>query len=203
MDYPLTLLPKSNYKLINCDLSEFCLIRHTHILQENLLDDNGNLKNEVIASGAEKILPDYSTSLLGVFELENIKIKVTNLDYQEYCKPNIEVQTLIYENDFELIDNRGFWTIKIDSINDQEIEYEDGSLKAVCKVHHTPMKWNFWHFSINWYIDDISGYWHNNPDYQTPSIRRKLISEARGLLKEFGKPIVLSEEIIEEQCYIN
>ena len=203
MDYPLTLLPKSNYKLINCDLSEFCLIRHTHILQENLLDDIGNLKNEVIASGAEKILPDYSTSLLGVFELENIKIKVTNLDYQEYCKPNIEVQTPIYEDDFELIDNRGFWTIKIDSINDKEIEYEDGSLKAVCKVHHTPMKWNFWHFSINWYIDDISDYWHNNSDYQTPSIRRKLISEARGLLKEFGKPIVLSEEIIEEHCYIN
>lgn len=63
------------------------------------------------------------------------------------------------------------------------------------------MKWNFWHFSINWFINEINDYWHNKPDFQTRSVRRKLITEARSLLKEFGKPIVLSEEVIDEDCY--
>lgn len=118
MDYPPSLLPQSNYKLIDCDLEDFCLIRHSHLPQDELLDSMGDLKNEVIASGAEKLLPDYSTSLLGVFELDNIKIKVTNSDYQEYCEPNTEVETPVYQDDFELIGNRGYWTIMINAIND-------------------------------------------------------------------------------------
>ena len=203
MDYPLTLLPQLNYKIIDCDLSDYCLIRHSHLPQENLLDSLGKLKEVVIASGAEKVLPDYSTSLFGVFNLENVKIRVTNSDYQEYCEPNIEVIPPVFGTDFENVEDRGYWSIMISSINNQEINYEDDSLKAICKVVHTPMKWNFWHFSIHWFILDINDYWHKNLNYQTTKIRRKLATEARGLLKQFGRPIILSSKVINPECYSN
>lgn len=203
MDYPSALLPKSNYKFIDCNLSNFCLLRHSHIPQEDLLDDIGNLKNDVIVSGAEKYLPDFSMSLYGIFQLNHINIRITNLDYQQYCDPNTDAQIPIFGNDFELVKNRGYWTVMITSINNQIVDFEDGSLSAVCKVRHTPMLWNFWHFSINWYINEIGEYWHNQPKFHTRSTRRKLISEGRGLLKEFSKPFLLSKDIIGKDCYIN
>ena len=198
MDYPLTLLPKENHKLIDCDLSGCCLIRHSHLSNADLLDNLGLLKNEVIQS---KDLPDFSTSLFGIFTLDDIKIKVTNGLYQCYCEPNCIVDTPIFEDDFECDANRGHWSILFDSIHNQEIEYEDQTLSAICHINHTPMKWNFWHFSVNWYINDIDAYWHDNPDYQTPAIRRKLASEARSLIKKFGKAEVMSDKKINENCY--
>lgn len=201
MDYPLTLLPQANYKLIQCDLSPFCLVRHSRFPQDQLVDELGKLKDEVIAEGAEKLLPDYSTSLYGIFKLDDIKIKMTNSDYLAYCIPNFEVKTPVFEDDFVYVNTRSYWSILINDIHNQEIKYEDNSLSAICEVKHTPMKWNFWHFSINWFLNDINDYWHKTPDYHTKTIRRKLISEARGLLKEFGKPELVTDAVIEKEHY--
>mgnify|MGYP005850082119 CR=1 FL=1 len=202
MQYPTHLLPNQNYKLIDCDLSKFYLIRHSHIPQDKLLDDLGNLKTEAIAQGAIKIIPDYSTSLFSVFETSDIYIKVINKNYQVYCKPNEVIDTPVYDKDFILNENRGYWLVKIEKINNQKIKYEDGSLSAICVVIHTPMKWNFWHFSIRWYINDIDGFLHENPDYETKSVRRKLTNEARSLLKEYGSTRIFSDDVIEKDCYI-
>lgn len=198
MDYPLALLPKENHKIIDCDLTGCCLIRHSHLPNVDLLDNLGLLKNEVIQS---KDLPDFSTSLFGIFTLEDIKIKVTNGAYQCYCQPNCIVDTPIFEDDFEYDSNRGHWSILFDSIHNQKIEYADQDFTAICQIHHTPMKWNFWHFSVQWYINDINDFWHNNLEYQTPAIRKKLAFEARGLIKKFGKAAVISDKKIKENCY--
>lgn len=198
MDYPVNLLPKASHKFIDCDLSGLCLIRHSHLPNELILDEHNQLKNEIITSNQ---LPDLSTSLFGVFTLMDIKIKVTNEDYQCYCNPNIEVEPPVFEKDFECVEGRGYWSVLIESVNKQKVEYEDGSLSAICHIVHTPMKWNFWHFSMRWFINDINNYWHINPEYQTKSIRRKLVAEDRGLIKEFGKPILVSEQVIDESCY--
>jgi|SRR5690606_27610127 len=198
MDYPLTLLPEENRKIIDCDLTGCCLIRHSHLSNDALLDDLGLLKNEVIQS---KDLPDFSTSLFGIFTLENIKIKVTNGVYQCYCEPNCNVDTPIFEDDFVCDANRGHWSILVESIHNKKIEYEDQDFSAICHIYHTPMKWNFWHFSVRWYLNDIEDYWHNNPGYQTKSIRKKLVFEARSLIKKFGKAEVISNKIINENCY--
>lgn len=200
MDYPIVLLPSTNHKTIDCDLSEFCLVRHSHLDNDNILNENSSLKDEVIQS---KELPDLSTSLYGVFTIEHTKLRVVNPAFQDYCVPNYDSDTPVYNSDFVLVPNRGYWTIPIVSINQQEVNYSDEEFSATCHVIHTPMKWNFWHFSIRWFIEDIDDFWHNKPEYQTKSIRRKLSFEIKSLLKEFGKPIVQLDKCIASDCYLN
>lgn len=203
MNYPDYLLPNNNYKYIQSNVDDLCLIRHSHLPQDELVDeDTGRLKNKVIAMGAEKILPDYSISLYGIFRTKDIEIKITNTDYLVYCDPRLNVEAPVYNIDFSLEKNRGYWSIIIGDVNNKIITYDDNSLEARCVVTHTPMKWNYWHFSINWYLYNIEGYWHENKDTLSKSIRRKLGTEARSLLKEYSNPGIMSDKIIEEESYL-
>lgn len=203
MVYPEYLLPHINYKYIKSNIDDFCLIRHSHLPQHDLLDtETKRLKNKVIAMGAEKVLPDYSISLYGVFKTKDTEIKIINEVYLEYCPPNIEVDVPIYDDDFCLKKDRGYWSVLIGDVNNKIIMYDDKSLKAKCVVNHTPMKWNFWHFSLNWYLYNLDGYWKDKKELVSKSIRRKLATEARSLLKEYSRPGILTEKIIENHYYL-
>jgi len=42
------------------------------------------------------------------------------------------------------------------SVAQQNFEYQKGeeSFSPTCQVIHTPMLWNFWHFSLRWIINE-------------------------------------------------
>lgn len=202
MDYPIRLLPKTNYKSITAGLEEKCLIRHFIANNEQgIVDDLGFLKDYVIASGGEKQLPDLSTSLFGVFTDNDIVFNVINTSLNEYCEPNHNSNPPVFEEDFIIADNRSYWSILVDKINNQPVEYDGVNFKATCFVKHTPTISNFWHFSIIWFIDSEGKYWDAGDNTISNSIRRKLKKETRDFLKLFAKQVILSDSIIEEEFY--
>lgn len=202
MVYPIRLLPKTNYKSITTGLEEKCLIRHFVVNNEQgVVDDLGLLKDYVIASGGEKQLPDLSTSLFGVFTDNDIAFNIVNTSLNEYCEPNHNSRTPIFEEDFIIAENRSYWSILLDKIDNQPVEYDGIDFKATCFVKHTPTISNFWHFSIIWFINSEDKYWDAGDNTISNSTRRKLKKETRDFLKLFAKQEILSDAIIEEQHY--
>jgi hypothetical protein len=181
MIYPEKILPQANRIKINTiSVGDFYLIRHTK--EKNLLSSDGMLSIKAVSIGAEKILPDYSSSLFGIFKSEEGKIKIINDKYLGYCKPDENVTAPAPGVDYVLESERNFWYVRIDDIHNTLIKYNDG-FEAVCEVIHTPMLWNFWHFSVRWFITEHNCYWYEKKDMDTKKIRRKLIFEIRSLLR--------------------
>ena len=98
MEYPIKLLPRTNYKSIITGFEEKCLIRHFVADKgQGVLDDLGYLKDYVIASGGERQLPDLSTSLFGIFIESDITYNVINNSLTAYCEPNHNAVLPIFE----------------------------------------------------------------------------------------------------------
>lgn len=202
MEYPIKLLPKTSYKSIETGLEDKCLIRH-FVLDENqgAIDDLGFLKDYIIASGGEKQLPDLSTSLYGIFTEDDINFNVVNAQLTEYCEPNHNSTSPIYLQDFNITENRKFWSILTQNIDNKEVEYDGVNFKATCYIAHTPTKSNFWHFSIMWFINSENKYWNASDGSISSSTKRKLKKETRDFLKKFAKEEILSSSVIEEEHY--
>jgi hypothetical protein len=160
MNYPEEILPKVGFKLIVADLTGFFLLRVTQTNKvDELIDPNTgkpNLKH--VCSPREKII-DFSSILLGRYRPEYITIVFTKEGgekYFHYCKPDTEVDHPVFETDFIVVEGRGYWCAPIDKLNGREFPYKN--LKDpnsddeifTCLVCHTPMLWNFWHFSLYW-----------------------------------------------------
>lgn len=202
MEYPIKLLPKTNYKSITTGLEEKCLLRHFVVNNEQgAVDDLGLLKDYVIASGGERQLPDLSTSLFGIFTDSDIVFNVVNPSLNEYCEPNHNSTTPIFEEDFIIAENRSYWSILVDKIDNQPVEYDGIDFKATCYINHTPTKSNFWHFSIMWFINNENKYWDATDTTISTSTKRKLKKETRDFIKLFAKQEILSHSIIEEEHY--
>lgn len=163
--YPRELLPRSNYKLIITDLSNYYLLRTVTINNFNdVWDEEDNcLKPAALDS---KFLPDLSTNLLSIYNYSHVKIHPTSegrRKYTGYCDPNITIDerdTPQIEIDYTIDERKHAWAIQIDNIKGKEVVYElDGepdSFSATCTVKHTPTRWNFWHFSVDWFLHGIN-----------------------------------------------
>ena len=194
MNYPSEILPNSTYKLITCDLSNHYLIRFTNSnKREDIFNEELNqVKQTEICSPSEG-MNDLSTSLLGVFETSFIQIDLTDLGkekYNDYCEPDIEVELPIFNTDFTVKESRGFWVVLIGDINETTADYTKGDIdtkfKATCIIQHTPMKWNYWHFSIRWKTEE-QGFWHQLGDNQKKKLAKRLGHEARANIAKFAK----------------
>jgi len=194
MKYPDEILPNPNYKLITCDLSNYYLIRYTNSnRKEDIYDEElKQVKLTQICDPSSNI-NDLSTSLLGVFETTYIKIALTTLgiqNYSHYCEPDTVVEIPIFNSDFTIKDSRGYWIVLIGDINKLIADYTRGEnnmkFKAECVIMHTPMKWNYWHFSIRWYTDEL-GYWHQLEDKIKTKLSKRLAHEARSSIAKFAK----------------
>lgn len=194
MNYPSEILPKSTYKLITCDLSNHYLIRYTNSKKrEDIFNEELNqIKQTEICSPSEG-MNDLSTSLLGVFEPSFLQIDLTTFGkekYNYYCEPDIEVDVPIFNEDFAIKDSRGFWVVLIGDINETTADYTKGDIdtkfKATCVIQHTPMKWNYWHFSIRWKTAE-QGFWHELKDSQRKKLAKRLGHEARSNIAKFAK----------------
>lgn len=194
MNYPSKILPNSNYKPITCDLSNYYLIRFTQSKKrEDIFDEElGQVKQIQICDPSGQ-MNDLSTSLLGVFETSFIQINLTDtgkVKYNDYCEPDIEVELPVLNQDFTINDNRGFWVVLVSDINETTADYTKGDIdtkfKATCIIQHTPMKWNYWHFSIRWKTKD-QGFWHTLNENQKRKLTKRLAHEARANIAKFAK----------------
>lgn len=198
MNYPTRILPQASYKSIKCDLSSHYLIRFTvtNDKQDIVNPETGFVKQEYICT-PRKHAADLSTSLLGVFEVSHNQIQLTevgNTKYNEYCQPDDSIDVPIFQQDFLINTSRHFWVILIKDIINAEVDYTKSKLpfKANCDIQHTPMKWNFWHFSIRWKTDDV--FWHELTEKEQEKLSKRLGSEVRAYIAKYAK--------IEEPNYV-
>lgn len=196
MNYPIRILPNINYKSISCDLSRHYLVRFTP--HKDILDQGtGLIKQEFVCNQREHAA-DLSVSLLGVFEIEHIKIELTEIGkskYGTYCTPDETVEVPIFEQDFKRNDDRHFWAVLVENIMESKIDYtgSEDPFTAECVIEHSPMKWNFWHFSIRWKIED--GYWHEFPDGKKRKVAKRIGHDVRATIAKFAQ---ISEPYYEE-----
>ena len=156
MAYPLEILPNTAYKYIDCDLRSFYLLRHSELQSEEFYDSSTNKVTLAAICSPKENIVDLSTSLLGVFKNDYIKIQLTeegNKRYNEYCEPNEPVPPP-QEDDYTHVLNRNAWYIQISLLQGLTVPYNKGEdeMFAECEILHTPMRWNFWHFSIRWTV---------------------------------------------------
>lgn len=197
MNYPIEILPNIERKLISCDVSNYYLIRSTKTnVPSELLDEiTGEVKQGAICTPREHVI-DLSTSILGVFNFDHNLIQLTedgNSKYAHYCQPDINVDPPSHGVDFVIDNNKGFLILLINNIcNQQPVEYTLGDFPskiftATCRVVHTPARWNYWHYSIKWHLDDYGCYVDDLEDIKLMSrIKKRLSGHARAMLARFA-----------------
>lgn len=200
--YPQRLLPKPTFKIIKHeDLNDYYLIRYTNT-KSFLDEDTKFLKTSEISSSH---MSDLSTNLLGKFEVEDIYIEyLKGSDSSSYFSSDwiekTEVGIVpIWEKDFSICLDRGFFLLKISEINGHPVPYCKGNDKfqAFCRIIHTPTNSNFWHCSIRWFDEEGQDIY-----YQKGSFRNRLNSSTRAVLCEFIKCQVPDAiPIIDESVY--
>lgn len=164
----------------------------------------GYIKDKYICEQSTH-MQDLSTSLLGIFDHRFIKTNLTKSgkeQYNEYCNANDNINRpsrshYIYNNDL------GFWIVKIGEIHNEKAAYPESNpqFEAICKVEHTPMKWNYWHFSIRWITNE--GYWHELLDSrQNKKLGKKLSHETRSMIAKNAKTDLVKYIDIPKSYYI-
>lgn len=201
MNYPEQLLPQLIFKKITTDLSEYFICRKVFdktLLQEQLPIVAEELLGIVKASDCF----DYSTNLPGVFELEHNKIDLIGerkANFRAYWNEESKVEIPVFEKDFVINEDVGWFFLQIDKINKIAIPFnrktENTSKEvATAVVIHTPTNSNFWHFSIKW---------HDQENFISPNDakwKNSIIATIRALLSE----LILVDypgQVIQENLY--
>lgn len=213
MNYPVKILPNKSYKLIDCDISDLTLIRHIRVdeNQEIINQDTNEIKEKYIADPTSN-LADLSTNLLGIFKIDYLSIEFTDIGKKKYvkdgsidhyCNANENIKAPIFKKDFVKVSARKYFTLNIGKLNNLKIPYlyNDKPYTAYCKVTHTPMKWNFWHFSVRW-LSEHDSYIHENNRIKKAWAQR-ICSLARASLVKFAKVDNTEFVKINSKCYIN
>lgn len=211
MIFPLYLLPKVEYKTIDCDLSEYFLIRHFDIIDSELpiLDANGLIEDKYLFSPSQR-LGDLSTSLLSIFTYDDIPVALTKWGGKEfgmYCENDFTTVIPRYLDHFYFAENRNYWRINIGNIHNEPLVYlhSDGDKQNTfhCKVVHTPAKWNFWHFSIRWLFDDGKYFFELYKEGKVSKGNLKRISNSvRVLMKKHSKNETVNYPKLLEENYL-
>lgn len=212
MNYPIEILPNNSRKLISCDVRSHFLIRSIpSSVGSDLIDEaTGEIRQNVVCSPREHII-DLSTSLLGVFTIDHSKIELIGerkAHFSNYCDPDFNAETLIYQRDFFFDESKGFWTILIEYISEEPVTYTLGdrpnaTFTAECRVVHSPAMWNFWHFSVKWYLTDYKQYLDEIVDDSLKKrITKRLSGLARALIAKYGKIIEPNYHEILKDCYL-
>ncbi|HEY4288113.1 MAG TPA: hypothetical protein VGN00_13500 [Puia sp.] len=207
MNYPIEILPSQHRKWIDCPLGDYFLIRHFELKEgEEAIDpETGNIRVKNICSPKENI-SDLSMSLLGIFTIRHINLKLTQEGrdkYLHYCQPDEVVLPPSHNIDFSNDANRRFWCISISRLNGKSFNYSrnNSNFSAVCRVHHTPMRWNFWHFSLRWETD--LGPLEEMDERERNKIAQRLGHSARTIISHFARVEVPTHPVLPTGCYSN
>lgn len=182
MDYPEEILPQPRFKQITCDLSDFHLIRTFPLSKFNEIEDQGSVPVKAVCDPSSNI-NDLSTILFGVFSENHITIELTpegKKIYSGYCNPNEAVEPPTFETQFIIDEDKSCWHLQIDKIKNANCAYvkNNESFNAKCVIEHTSAKWNYWHLSIRWEIENL-GFWHEQDEKEIKKIAQKLSHTAR------------------------
>lgn len=196
MVYPDRLLPRPNYRPISDieALNSYFLQRSTP--DSDVIDPETNTIKPSYISFQSGHLHDLSTNLISVFVPEDRfwRIVGEKKDYytRELWSVGETVVTPFHPNDFEYIDTLGAIYFLIHQLNGLSISYnigdQDGFI-AICKILHTPVRSNFWHFSLRWFNEE------GDVLLQKGSWKKRMLTSARAALIEFG---VISEPKIQK-----
>jgi hypothetical protein len=205
MFYPAIILPNEAFKSIDCDLSDYFLIR---FIEADNIDqiwdyETNTIKVQSICSPPERI-DDLSLSLLGIYKEEHIILQFTREGiekYMHYCDPDEMVAMPVYETDYILKENRRYWCAPINRLNEREFEYtrEEESFIAKCFVLHTPMRWNFWHFSLRWSTN--LGTLDSLEEKLRKKVAKRIGHSARSVIAQFATITIPPHPILPKECY--
>jgi len=187
MLYPERLLPQAHFQTIRQDLqtAESYLIRHTE--STNIYDpDTGHLLPSCVAPQTNH-LHDLSTSLLGIFTPPDIEYQLIGERkpyFDDLWIPGETVPTPVFDQDFIQRPERGFFVLRTSDISGLTVPYNMGTqsdLTAVCHVLHTPVRANFWHFSIRWFNAE------GDVLLQNGNWKRRLLTACKSLICQFAR----------------
>ena len=168
--------------------------------------ETGRLQLKYIADSTKHI-SDYSTNLLGIFELQHLNICLTSSEkkiYNDYCLPEETVDTPIFNEHFEVKNIENYFTLNVSELDNYEFPYEHNNEthKVTCSTEHTPMKWNFWYFSIRW-LNSSNEYLHSQTEsQQRRGWARQVSSAAKAIIAQFAKTTEPNYFVIPKKCYL-
>lgn len=186
MLYPERLLPQAHFQTISHDLRamEGYLIRHTE--HTDIRDPaTGHLLPSCVAPQTDH-LHDLSTSLLGIFTPPDIEYQLTGERKPYFANlwtPGETVPAPVFGQDFVRRPERGFFVLRAADISGQVVPYNAGAqdnLTAVCCLIHTPVRANFWHFSIRWFNAE------GDVLLQHGNWKRRLLTACKALICQFA-----------------
>lgn len=202
MPYPIEILPQTGYRLIVCNLLPFHLTRYTN--NKDIFDEAGFISLTSIVSPKEGIM-DLSLSLLGIFEYNHNLITLTTdgkIDYNHMCAPDLTVNVPEETRHYIINHDRSWWSLSIQQIMEQNYtcDYKGTEIIFIPVINHTPMMWNYWHFSLTW---DISNFDIESIESATQKKKFKeaMASSARSAIQQYAKSGEISFTIIDEKDY--
>lgn len=191
-EYPLHILPSEDKKIINSNVDDCVIFRHfQEIPNFPVIDPNTNYINQRYLIHPSSNIIDLSTNLFGLFTHKEGEIKIIgdNLKYfNQYCKPNIKAKIPVHKKDY-IHEERQFWHVLIGDIQKIIVDYpspnkNSTAFTAKCCVLHTPMKWNYWHYSVRWRIfqEEQEFYLDQIDEKKQRRYIKKIASETRSVL---------------------
>ena len=147
---------------------------------------------------------DYSTNLLGHFQLEHNYISLCG-DEKKYFRScwnfKEKVRIPIHKKDFIIDGTKGYFFLQVGDIHEViKCPYSKNKKltgEAIACVVHSPSRSNYWHFSIKW--RDKDGLYISQTDSKW---KYPLINSTRAALLEFGQiqaPKII--DCIPKDCY--
>jgi hypothetical protein len=190
MNYPTEILPNKNYKLIDCDLSAHFLMRLIETTDAAEIFDliTGKILIHQICSPTERI-DDFSTSMHGIYNESHIRLNFTSegkKKFMSYCEPDKEGEIPVFGTHFTNDANRSFWFVMINQLHNKKFDYtrNNDPFIAICSVHHTPARWNYWHFSLRWETD--LGPLDNLEGKQRKNVAKRIGHSLRVIISHFA-----------------
>jgi hypothetical protein len=202
MPYPTEILPQDGHRLIVCNLLPFNLTRYTNT--KDIFDEAGLISLTSIVSPKEGIM-DLSLSLLGIFKYNHNLITLTDdgkADYNHMCAPDLTVNVPEETIHYTINNERSWWTISIQQLMEQEYDciYKEKEIKFIPIITHTPMMWNFWHFSLTWEISNFDIETIESAT-QKKKFKDAMASSARSAIQQYAKSGEIAFTIIDANDY--
>jgi hypothetical protein len=197
-NYPIDILPSKDKKLIESNIGNCLIFRHFLEKQEiPVIDAETNYINQLYLVHPTSNLMDLSTNLFGIFTHKEGRIKIIGNDAAEfntYCQADFDALIPVLGVDY-IEENRLFWHILVGDVEKIVVEYpslnkDSKSFTAKCLVMHTPMKWNYWHFSLRWWINEEGStpfFLHSIEAKRQRKYIKKIATETRSILAKCSK----------------
>jgi hypothetical protein len=118
-----------------------------------------------------------------------------------YCQPDESIKPPVINIDFDTKTGRYFWCVPIVQLHNKSFDYSRGgkTFVAICKVVHTPMKWNFWHFSLRWKVD--TEMLEDMEQKEKDKVAQKLGHSARVIIAHFARLEHPEHPVLPKNCY--